>query len=90
MLMNTTDIFAAGLGLTDPWYVTNVELRPSDEEENKLELHISVDFRRGATFTFQDSEGSVLCDSDGTPLELKANDTVERTWRHLRNCFKIN
>ena len=85
--MNTTDIFAAGLGLTDPWYVTNVELRPSDEEENKLELHISVDFRRGATFTFQDSEGSVLCDSDGTPLELKANDTVERTWRHL-NFFQ--
>lgn len=85
--MNTADIFAAGLGLTDPWYITDVELRPSDDENGELELHISIDFKRGATFTFQDSEGNVLCDADGTPLELKANDTVERTWRHL-NFFQ--
>ena len=85
--MNTADIFAAGLGLTDPWYVTNVEFRPSDDEKGESELHISVDFRRGAKFTFQDSEGNILCDADGAPLELKANDTVERTWRHL-NFFQ--
>ena len=70
--MNTADIFAAGLGLTDPWYVTNVEFRPSDDEKGESELHISVDFRRGAKFTFQDSEGNILCDADGAPLELKA------------------
>ena len=33
--MNTADIFAAGLGLTDPWYVTDVEFRPSDDEKGE-------------------------------------------------------
>lgn len=84
--MNTLDIFSAGLGLTEPWYVSDVQLIPS-EESQELELHISVDFKRGASFNILDDDGNVLCDADGQPLELKATDTVERTWRHL-NFFQ--
>ena len=36
--MNTTDLFTAALGLSDPWYVTETELR--DVENGKKELHI--------------------------------------------------
>ena len=81
-LVNTVDIFTAGLGLTEPWYVSDVQLIPS-EESHELELHISVDFERGAKFNVLDDDGNVLCDANGQPLELKATDTVERTWRHL-------
>lgn len=84
--MNTTDIFAAGLGLTAPWYVTNVELKPI-KEGVEFELHISVDFEHGATFNILDDDNKVMCDANGQPLELKAIDTVERTWRHL-NFFQ--
>ena len=84
--MNTVDIFSAGLGLTEPWYVSDVQLIP-DKEIHELELHISVNFKRGASFNILDDEGNVLCDADGQPLELKATDTVERTWRHL-NFFQ--
>ena len=34
--MNTTDLFTAALGLSDPWYVTETELR--DVENGKKEL----------------------------------------------------
>ena len=84
--MNTVDIFSAGLGLTDPWFVSDVQLIPT-EESHELELHISVDFKRGAEFNILDEDGNVLCDANGQPLELKATDTVERTWRHL-NFFQ--
>ena len=75
--MNTVDIFSEGLGLTEPWYVSDVQLIPS-EESQELELHISVNFKRGASFNILDDDGNVLCDADGQPLELKATDTVER------------
>lgn len=84
--MNTVDIFSAGLGLTEPWYVSDVQLIPV-KESHELELHISVNFKRGASFNILDDDGNVLCDADGQPLELKATDTVERTWRHL-NFFQ--
>lgn len=84
--MNTVDIFSAGLGLTEPWYVSDVQLIPV-KESHELELHISVNFKRGASFNILDDDGKVLCDADGQPLELKATDTVERTWRHL-NFFQ--
>lgn len=85
-LMNTVDIFSAGLGLTEPWYVSDVQLIPV-KESHELELHISVNFKRGASFNILDDDGNVLCDADGQPLEFKATDTVERTWRHL-NFFQ--
>ena len=84
--MNTVDIFSAGLGLTEPWYVSDVQLIPA-KESHELELHISVNFKCRASFNILDDDGNVLCDADRQPLELKATDTVERTWRHL-NFFQ--
>lgn len=86
--MNTNDLFTTALQLTDPWYVDKVEFLPSEMKPE--ELHISVNFRRGATFHFyEDSadDSSIMVGEDGSPIEFKAYDTVERTWRHL-NFFQ--
>lgn len=86
--METNDLFTTALQLTDPWYVEKVEFLP--DEKKPEELHISINFRRGATFYFykdSEDEASIVVDENGTPVEFKANDTVERTWRHL-NFFQ--
>ena len=86
--METNDLFTAALQLAEPWYVEKVEFLPSEADPE--ELHISINFRRGATFLFyEDSEdaSSIITDENGVPVEFKANDTVERTWRHL-NFFQ--
>ena len=86
--METNDLFTTALQLTDPWYVEKVEFLPSELKPE--ELHININFRRGASFHFyedSEDESSILVDEDGIPIEFKANDTVERTWRHL-NFFQ--
>ena len=86
--METNNLFTTALQLNDPWYVEKVEFLPSEMKPE--ELHININFRRGATFHFykdSEDESSVLVDDDGIPIEFKANDTVERTWRHL-NFFQ--
>ena len=86
--METNDLFTTALQLTDPWYVDKVEFLPSEMEPE--ELHIHINFQRGATFHFyKDSEddSSIMVDDDGNPIEFKAHDTVDRTWRHL-NFFQ--
>lgn len=85
--METTTLFTAALGLTDPWYVTSIELIPDKDEPMNMELHISIDFKRGAVFNALDSNDNILCDAEGKPIEYKAHDTVERIWRHL-NFFQ--
>ncbi len=85
--MNTAEIFTEALGLIDPWYVTKVEFKSQEGKSDKPELHINIDFKRGATFNLIDDKGNVVCDSNGIPIEYKAHDTVERTWRHL-NFFQ--
>jgi transposase len=66
--MHTNSLFAAALGLAEPWYVASVDL---DDTEKRLEIHI--DFRRGGTFRCSEC-GAAGC---------KAYDTAERRWRHL-------
>lgn len=86
--METNDLFTTALQLTDPWYVEKVEFLP--DEKKPEELHININFRRGATFHFYEDSNdvsSVIVDENGIPVEFKANDTVERTWRHL-NFFQ--
>ena len=70
------DPFTIALGITDPWKMTNTELRPSDNDPNRLELHIDIDFEPGIRFACP------CCN------ELCAvHDTTERTWRHM-NFFQ--
>lgn len=72
--MDTLKLFQAALGVEPPWFIKNVEFRVVD---NQQELHIQIDFHKGATFP------SPCC---GQP-ECKAYDTEERSWRHL-NFFQ--
>jgi transposase len=61
-------LFSTALGLTAPWYITEVEF---DEESE--ELHVSIDFMDGAEF-------SISSESDD---RSRPYDTRERRWRHL-------
>ena len=70
--MRSEDIFAMGLGLLPPWEVKSVLFE--DTQDGK-ELHIHIDFSRGARFV--NDKGETVC----------AYDTEEKEWRHL-NFFE--
>jgi len=70
--MKDIDLFQMALGLTPPWQVSSSEFDP---DKRRLDIHL--DFPRGSTFQ---------CPECGQE-ELKAYDTVTKTWRHL-NFFQ--
>jgi transposase len=70
--MNIDYLFQKAIGLESPWEVVSVKL---EETGVGKELHISVDFKRGAKFP----------DSTGTLCGV--HDTQKKTWRHL-NFFE--
>ena len=72
--MDTNMLFSIGLNLSFPWKVVKSEFRVLDDSHVR-ELHIWIDFERGAQF--MSSKGTVL----------SPHDTVEREWRHL-NFFE--
>ena len=74
--METVDLFTAALNLSEPWQVEKVDFRTTENE--KLELHIDIGFKKGGTFA---------CPVDGCVETATAYDTSERTWRHL-NFFQ--
>ncbi len=65
--MDQLSLFAAALGLSTPWSVTETTL---SLEDNRLD--IKIDFARGSTFA---------CPVCGA--HAKAYDTMDETWRHL-------
>ena len=72
--MDTNMLFSLGLNLSSPWKVVKSEFcKPFDS--NVREIHIWIDFDRGAKF--MSSKGTVL----------PPHDTVEKQWRHL-NFFE--
>ncbi len=68
-IMRDTDLFQLALGLSSPWEVESSRFAP-----DKKRLDIILCFARGSTFT---------CPDCGQ-MSLKAHDTIEKTWRHLR------
>jgi len=70
--MRDTDLFQLALGLKPPWQVSSSEFNPEQKR-----LDIKIDFPRGSTFP---------CPECGQ-VDLKAYDTVEKSWRHL-NFFQ--
>lgn len=70
--MKSEYIFAMGLGLLSPWEVKTVLF---EETQDGKELHIHIDFCRGARFV-NDKGDSV-----------SVYDTEEKEWRHL-NFFE--
>jgi transposase len=72
--MDTNMLFSIGLNLSSPWKVVKSEFRMLDDSKVR-ELHIWIDFDRGAKF--MSSKGTVL----------SPHDTVDKEWRHL-NFFE--
>ena len=68
--MNSTQLFEQTLSLNEPWHVDHLEFTQNNIDSRK-ELHIYLNFTRGAKFT--DAHGQ-LC---------SVHDTVERKWQHL-------
>lgn len=71
-MMKEVDIFQMALGLTPPWEVASCEF---SAEKKRLDIRLA--FPRGSVFA---------CPECGR-TDLKAHDTVEKTWRHL-NFFQ--
>ena len=72
--MDTNMLFTIGLNLSSPWKVVKSEFR-LNEISKVRELHIWIDFERGAQF--MSSKGTLL-----SPY-----DTMDKEWRHL-NFFE--
>lgn len=69
---NSTELFKLALGVSAPWKITEIEFK---EANRTKELHVSIDFERGAKFPSATGE---LCN---------VYDTTQKTWRHL-NFFE--
>lgn len=72
--MNSEQLFKMALGIENPWEVVGVSFKEQSGEAAR-ELHIDIDFKRGAKFP--DPHGK-LC---------SVYDTKQKTWRHL-NFFQ--
>ncbi len=75
--MDELELFTKALALEDPWHVTDVKFTPVDTAW-KMELHITIDFTKGAKFP---------CPVDGCGKMCDVHDTVAKSWRHL-NFFQ--
>jgi hypothetical protein len=74
-MLDTNQIFAAALGINNPWFIESV-----DFSESAKTLEIKLDFKKGSKFPFINADGSIE--------SCTAYDTVEKKWRHL-NFFQI-
>lgn len=73
--MQLETLFTEALGITAPWKIASLTF-----DSQKKQLNIEVEFARGSTFFYEDSE-------TGEKGNYKAYDTVRKTWRHL-NFFE--
>ena len=77
--MNSEQIFALALGLSDPWFIEKIDLTNELSAGSFKELHIFINFRKG--WQFKTTGG----------LTTSAYDTEDRTWQHLdffqHKCF---
>lgn len=71
-MLNSVQLFEMALGVKSPWEITKVNFSEGFPEK---ELHIEIDFKKGAKFS----------DRSGTLCGV--HDTKEKTWRHL-NFFQ--
>jgi len=70
--MKDIELFQLALGLKSPWMVSALEFNPEQKS-----LQIKIGFEKGSVFP---------CPKCGQ-IDLKAYDTVEKSWRHL-NFFQ--
>ena len=68
ILINHEVLFTTALQIKEPLFVKRVEF-----EQSSGELHIYIDFCKGAKFCCS------VCGKDG----MNVHDTIEKTWRHM-------
>ena len=66
---NSKKLFEIALGLSEPWFIKNVEFLPSGKGFGQLDIYL--DFKKGAKFDDEDGNKSPV------------HDTVNKTWQHL-------
>ncbi|MDO5531006.1 transposase family protein [Sutterella sp.] len=71
--MKNEDLFAAALQLSAPWFITKVDFPGTAGTSAARELHIHIDFRKGAEFP---------CPADGCGKACPVHDTRDLVWRH--------
>lgn len=74
-MTKTNSLFEQALCVKNPWFIENISF---DEKLKKLDIYI--DFKRGASFHYEDKDLNISGD-------FKAYDTLKKTWRHL-NFFE--
>ncbi len=70
------DIMTMALGLTEPWRVMNGGMSASEKNPERMEVHISVDYREGSKFP---------CPEYGHTCPVY--DSKQKVWKHL-NFFQ--
>ena len=73
--MITTNLFELALNISEPWFIKNI-----DFDESKKRLDIFIDFKKGSSFEYEDTDKDVKG-------KFKAYDTTNKEWRHL-NFFQ--
>jgi len=68
--MNNRELFGMALGVSDPYFIKEIEFKSNDSNTEK-ELHIYIDFYRSSKFKSSDGKN------------YTAYDTRQRKWRHL-------
>ena len=69
-------MFSMALGISEPWYISDVAMQQSEKDPNRMEMRIKVDFREGSKFPYP-----------GEAEAVSVYDTHEKTWRHI-NFFQ--
>ena len=69
-------MFAMALGISEPWYISDITMQQSEKDPTRMEMHIIVNFTEGSKFTYP-----------GEAEAVSVYDTHEKTWRHM-NFFQ--
>ena len=69
-------MFSMALGISEPWYISDVAMQQSEKDPSRMEMRIKVDFREGSKFPYP-----------GEAEAVSVYDTHEKTWRHI-NFFQ--
>lgn len=69
-------MFSMALGISEPWFISDITMEQSEKEPTRMEMHISVNYAEGSKFQYP-----------GEAEAASVYDTHEKTWRHM-NFFQ--
>ena len=69
-------LFSMALGISEPWFISDITMEQSEKEPTRMERHISVNYAEGSKFQYL-----------GEAEAASVYDTHEKTWRHM-NFFQ--